>query len=102
MTDKEWRTAFIEYLANKGYSEYTPSGLSSTATNYANRIDRIRTAADCEAGISWEKLSEVIHDLIPVYDRGGAKAHIGAISHNAIINAMKRFAEFVKETQNKQ
>ena len=78
----EWRTAFIEYLANKGYSEYTPSGLPSTATNYANRIDRIRTAADCEAGISWEKLSKVIHGLIPVYDRGGAFHRLRPVFHN--------------------
>ena len=83
--------AFEEYLVNAGYCEYTASGNPSTVFSYIHAIKKVLK----EEGLSWYALQNDIEKIVPVYDIGGAKQHIGAKSKCTVINALKRFQEFV-------
>lgn len=83
--------AFEEYLLNAGYRGYTDFGNPSTVFSYVRAIKKVLR----EEGISWNYLQNNIGSIIPLYDIGGAKAHIGAKSNHTVINGLKRFDEFV-------
>ena len=83
--------AFEAYLADAGYAEYSAAGNPSTVFSYTHAIKKVLD----EEGISWGTLQSEIKNIIPVYDLGGAKQHIGASSNCTVINALKRFGEFV-------
>ena len=83
--------AFDEYLVNAGYSEYTDSGNPSTVFSYTRAIKSVLE----EEGLSWHSLQRDIENIVPIYDIGGAKEYIGAKSNYTVINALKRFREFV-------
>ena len=80
---------FRKYLIEKGYSEYTPSGNPSTVYDYAKRVQRIYE----REGISLRKLADNINFYVSKYDQFGDEADFGKKSHNAYINALKRFEE---------
>ena len=83
--------AFEEYLVNAGYCEYTASGNPSTVFSYIHAIKKVLE----EEGLSWHSLQSDIENIVPIYDVGGTKQHIGAKSNCTVINALKRFREFV-------
>ena len=83
--------AFEEYLVNAGYCEYTASGNPSTVFSYIHAIKKVLE----EEGLSWYALQNDIENIVPIYDIGGVKQHIGARSNYTVINALKRFQEFV-------
>ena len=83
--------AFEEYLVNAGYCEYTASGNPSTVFSYIHAIKKVLE----EEGLSWYTLQNNIDSIVSIYDIGGAKQHIGAHSNYTVINALKRFQEFV-------
>lgn len=83
--------AFEEYLVNAGYCEYTPTGNPSTVFSYIHAIKKVLE----EEGLSWHTLQRDIENIVPIYDIGGTKQHIGAKSNCTVINALKRFREFV-------
>ena len=83
---------FIQFLINQGYSERTPSGNPSTVYDYPHRIDRI-----CKwENTTWEGLAQKIGTIIRQYDAGGSKEDIGRKSKRAVINALKRYSEFLE------
>lgn len=83
---------FEDYLIKQGYAVETPSGKPSTVSDYINRVDKI-----CKIeNITWHELSMDISAIILQYDSGGCKESIGKQSHHAVINALKRFSEFLK------
>ena len=83
--------AFEEYLVNAGYSEYTVSGNLSTVFSYIRAIKKVLE----EEGLSWCSLQSNIDNIVSLYDIGGEKQHLGAKSKCTVINALKRFQEFV-------
>ena len=83
--------AFEEYLVNAGYKEETDSGNPSTVFSYIHAIKKVLE----EEGLSWYALQNDIENIVPIYDIGGLKQHIGAKSNHTVINALKRFNEFV-------
>lgn len=83
--------AFEEYLVNAGYCEYTAAGNPSTVFSYIHAIKKVLE----EEGLSWYTLQSDIENIVPIYDIGGEKQHKGAKSNCTVINAMKRFNEFV-------
>ena len=83
--------AFEEYLVNAGYCEYTATGNPSTVFSYIHAIKKVLE----EEGLSWHTLQHDIENIVPIYDVGGSKQHIGAKSNCTVINALKRFREFV-------
>ena len=84
-------TAFEEYLANAGYCEYTDAGNPSTVFSYVHAVKKVLE----EEGLSWYTLQRDIENIVSIYDVGGSKQHIGAKSNCTVINALKRFREFV-------
>lgn len=84
---------FEAYLIRMGYKQVTPSGHPSTVYDYIKRIDHVCKWED----MSWQKLAENIGTVVPQYDTGGPKEEAGNRSHKSVINALKRFADFVNE-----
>lgn len=82
---------FEEYLISKGYKQTTPSGNPSTVYDYIKRVDKICQWED----VSWQQLANDIDEILPQYDIGGKKEDLGKKSHNAVINALRRFSEFI-------
>ena len=82
---------FKTYLIEQGYSEFTPSGNPSTAYDYMKRVEKIRSREN----LSINELAENINYYVEKYDSNGDDAEFGKRSHNAFINALKRFEEFV-------
>ena len=85
-------TAFEAYLINEGYATETPSGHPSTVYSYISAIEN--NVLD-EEHISWDMLKSNIDSILPIYDVGGKKEHLGAKSNYTVINALRRFSEFV-------
>ena len=83
--------AFEEYLVNAGYCAYTAFGNPSTVFSYIHAIKKVLE----EEGLSWCSLQSHIDNIVSLYDIGGAKQHLGAKSKCTVINALKRFQEFV-------
>ncbi len=85
------KNEFEKFLIEKGYKVTTPSGHPSTVYDYLKRIDKV-----CEwENKSWAELATNISNIISQYDIGGSKEDLGRKSHNAVINALRRFGEFV-------
>lgn len=87
---------FKSYLKRCGYTEYTPSGLPSTVYDYIGRIQKV---------LEWEsmtlsELNQNINKLCHEYDIGGTKQELGNKSHRAVINALKRYREYLYSTSN--
>ncbi|MBR4101529.1 MAG: hypothetical protein IKK51_06600 [Oscillospiraceae bacterium] len=84
---------FELFLIEKGYRTTTPSGNPSTVYSYLNSIEKV-----CEwEGINWTELADDISKIVVMYDLGGINEELGSKSHKTIINALKRYAEFVKQ-----
>ena len=84
--------AYEAYLTDAGYSIETPSGNRSTVYAYISSIENHVLE---EEHISWESLKNDIDNIVKLYDAGGIKERIGAKSNFTVINALKRFNEFV-------
>lgn len=83
---------FEGYLIKQGYAVETPSGKQSTVYDYIKRIDKV-----CKIeNTTWHDLAMSIDEIVIKYDSGGCKESIGNQSHRAVINAIKRFSEFLK------
>lgn len=87
----DFKKQFEEYLISKGYKKTTPSGNPSTVYDYIKRINKV-----CEwENITWNQLADNIQTVVRKYDIGGEKETLGMISHNSVINALRRFYDFV-------
>ena len=84
-------SAFENYLIDAGYAVETESGNPSTVYSYLNAVESVRA----EEGISWDTLKADIDRIVNKYDEGGQMAWFGAKSNKTVINALKRFTEFV-------
>lgn len=88
------RKSFEEFLVKKGYTQYTQLGLPSTVYDYIKRIDFV---CEEECLLSWSQLASNIGKFVCMYDIGGRKENAGNKSHRAVINALKRFRDFLYE-----
>ena len=77
---------FISYLLGRKYAE-------STTLDYAERVAIVRKSE----GLSWEEFINNIDKIVLDYDMGGKKSELGNKSHRTVINALKRFQEFILE-----
>lgn len=82
---------FLKYLIDKGYKELTPAGNKSTAYDYTKRVEKICK----DENITISTLVNDIDKYIKEYDIGGIKEEEGKKSNSAVINALKRFKEFL-------
>ena len=78
---------FEEYLQAKNYSNLT-------SIDYPARLERLCR----KEKFSYEHLAQHIAEIMPQYERDGEKSSYGKRSHSSVINALRRFAEFLSET----
>lgn len=95
----ELRVLFELYLEKKGYSKYTPKGLGSTVFYYPQKIDDViyyeKTLFHKDYK-NWFDVISTIKQLLKDYAENGIKHELGAISHNSVISALRRFYEFLQ------
>ncbi len=84
---------YENYLIKIGYKQTTPSGHPSTVYQY---LKAIRNVCD-EEDIGLHTLKDNIGAIVNKYDIGGEKEAMGAKSHKTVINALKRFKEFLQQ-----
>lgn len=88
---------FKSYLIASGYKEYTNSGKPSTVYMYVEAIKDI-----CgDEKINLSELVRKINSIIKKYDKDGEKEKKGAKSHDTVINALKAFKDFIKQSKPK-
>ena len=82
---------YEDYLIASGYKTETDNGDPSTVYAYIKAVDSVLS----EEAISWSTLKANISDIVKKYDEGGEKEAFGRKSNKTVINALKRFEEFV-------
>ena len=82
---------YEDYLIAAGYKTETDNGDPSTVYAYIKAVDSVLS----EEAISWSTLKANISDIVKKYDEGGVKEAFGCKSNKTVINALKRFEEFV-------
>lgn len=85
----QMKQQFRLYLQNRNYRPAT------TIPAYINSIEKICA----EENLSWMGIAENIHKLVKDYDSSGVKAELGEYGHRTVINALKRFQEFIQDTK---
>ena len=86
------RDQFEQYLIQRGYKQYTPSGNPSTVYDYCHRIDAV-----CKwENTTWCGLAQQIGQILTEYEVGGSKESFGSKSHNAVRNALRAFYAFTQ------
>ena len=83
--------SYEEYLTKAGYSLETDNGDPSTVYVYVRAVESVLE----KEHLSWEMLKNNISDIIPDYDEGGRNEDFGKKSNKPVINALKRFEDFV-------
>ena len=82
---------FEDYLIEKGYKQYTKDGKPSTVYDYVKRVESVCNNEGCD----WDALANNISIIVQKYDKGGQNEDFGSKSHDAVINALKRFRDFI-------
>ena len=84
---------YRDYLVEKGYSDLTPQGKPSTATDYSKRVKKIVEREN----ISITQLSNNIDSYIEDYGPTGNNSEYGKMSNEAPINALIQFKGFLNK-----
>ena len=64
-----------------------------TSIDYTARLERLCR----KEKISYEHLAQYLNEIMPQYENTGKKSSYGKRSHSSVINALRRFAEFLSE-----
>ena len=78
---------FEEYLQAKNYS-------TTTSLDYPARLERLCR----KEKFSYEHLAQHLAEIMPQYEKTGKNSSYGKRSHSSVINALRRFAEFLSES----
>ena len=89
----EIANAYEAYLIKKGYKTETDKGLPSTVYAYIKAISFVLD----EENLSWSALIDKINVIVKKYDVGGEKEYLGNKSNKTVINALKRFQDYVNQ-----
>ena len=81
------KKAFENYLIDLGYKQFTPRGLPSTVYAYSKSIEQVLAWEN----LTWQQLAMHITSICNMYDIGGLREEFGKLSHNTVINALRRF-----------
>ena len=84
--NKTMQKQFEEYLLANNYRP-------TTSIDYPARLERLCR----KEKISYEHLAQHIYEIMPQYENTGKKSSYGKRSHSSVINALRRFAEFLSE-----
>ena len=78
---------FEQYLQAKNYRP-------TTSIDYPARLERLCR----KEKFSYEHLAQHLAEIMPQYEKTGKKSSYGKRSHSSVINALRRFAEFLSES----
>ena len=85
---------FESFLKANNYSEETKNGTKSTVYFYVNAVKVVIE----DEGLDWAALMQEISEVVRIYDIGGAKEEVGYRGNNTVINALRRFQDFVNNS----
>ena len=85
------QTKYEAYLEAAGYPVVGKSGNDSTVPTYSRAVEKVVE----NEGVTWADLQINISNIVAKYDVGGACEDFGNKSNKTVINALKRFGEFV-------
>lgn len=89
------QTQYEVYLEAAGYPVVGISGNDSTVPQYSRAVEKVVE----REGLSWSQLVDDIVKIVKKYDKGGSEEDYGDRGNKTVINALKRFAEFVESTK---
>lgn len=85
---------FESFLKTNKYSEETKNRTKSTIYSYVNAV---KSCMESE-GLDWTSLMKHISQVIRIYDVGGMKEETGYKGNHTVINALRRFEDFVNHS----
>lgn len=83
---------FMDWLKQEDYKDWTGMGYPSTIYQYVGAIKRVMAKENIE---SLSDLTQHIQMLIRKYGPYGPMKEYGSTGHNTVINALKRFMDFI-------
>ena len=83
------------YLEAAGYPVVGISGNDSTVPQYSRAVEKVVE----REGLNWNQLKNDIANIVKKYDKNGPEEDYGNRGNKTVINALKRFAEFVESTK---
>ena len=83
---------FKNWLKKEGFKDWGISGNPSTISHYIYWVDRIKNQEGIE---DWSDMPNHIIRLLREYGEYGNKKCIGAEGHSTVINALRRYSEFL-------
>ena len=86
------RIQFMDWLKKNYYKTWTGSGYPSTVYHYANAVEKIMRIEGIE---TYSEFTDHIEEALKKYGTYGPQRRIGEEGHNTVINALKRFCEFL-------
>ena len=89
------QTKYEAYLEAAGYPVVGVSGNDSTVPAYSRAVEKVIE----NEGTTWADLENNISNIITKYDVGGVCEDFGNKSNKTVINALKRFAEFLEHSE---
>lgn len=78
---------FENWLLSKRYKP-------NTSIDYASRLERLCR----KENFTIEYLAKHLSEIMPLYDKSGKKSCYGRLSHCTVLNALRRFSEFLDES----
>ena len=79
------------YLEAAGYPVVGISGNVSTVPQYSRAVEKVVE----REGLNWNQLKNDIDNIVKKYDKNGSEEDYGNRGNKTVINALKRFGEFV-------
>ena len=79
------------YLEAAGYPVVGVSGNDSTVPQYSRAVEKVVE----REGLNWNQLKNDIDNIVKKYDKNGPEEDYGNRGNKTVINALKRFGEFV-------
>ena len=90
----DYEKDFETFMLKNGYSAKTENDTKSTVYSYVSSVKAVMN----EEGLTWADLYHRISDVAAVYDIGGTKVDVGEKGNRTVINALRRFEDFVNNS----
>ena len=90
----DYETDFESFMLKNGYSAKTENDTKSTVYSYVSSVKAVVN----EEGLTWAELYHRISNVATEYDVGGSKSEIGDRGNRTVINALRRFEDFVNHS----
>lgn len=83
---------FKRYLRKNGYKEWSDAGNETTISSYVYWIERVMEREHIN---TWSEFTDHIQGILRKYGEYGEMRCFGKEAHSTVINALKRFMEYL-------